>query len=61
MSIREKFIVTKRYNTIAIAMMVVGLLVRFADRWFSDFGRPAPSEQTVSNLRQPSATEHLHA
>jgi hypothetical protein len=30
MSIREKFIVTKRYNTIAIAMMVVGLLAIIA-------------------------------
>ena len=40
------------FYDISLSLMVVGLLVRFADRWFSDFGRPAPSEQTVSNLRQ---------
>jgi hypothetical protein len=42
------------FYDIGLSLMVVGLLVRFADRWFSDFPRPAGSEQTVSNLRQVS-------
>lgn len=40
---------------VSLILMVVALLIRFADRWFSDLPLPAPPEQTMSNLRQISA------
>ena len=42
------------FYDISLSLMLVGLLVRFADRWLSEFLRIAPPEQTVSNLRQLS-------
>ncbi|HEX4637543.1 MAG TPA: hypothetical protein VH189_15270 [Rhizomicrobium sp.] len=49
------------FYDISLSVMVLGLLTRFADRWFSDHpvrsdtdgGQP---EQTVSNLRQTSVS-----
>ena len=48
------------FYDISLNVMVIGLLIRFADRWFSDHPRRAPllesvrPAQTMSNLRQPS-------
>jgi hypothetical protein len=42
------------FYDISLSLMLIGLLVRYADRWLSDFPRVAPPEQTVSNLRQLS-------
>jgi hypothetical protein len=48
------------FYDISLNVMVIGLLIRFADRWFADHPRRSPRleavcpEQTMSNLRQPS-------
>jgi len=42
------------FYDISLGLMVLGLLARYADRWFADHPLAVRSEQTVSNLRQPS-------
>ena len=44
------------FYDISLGLMVVGLLARYADRWFADHPFAMRSEQTVSNLRQPSVS-----
>lgn len=43
------------FYDISLSLMVVGLLARYADRWFSAW-QPAQSGPKVSNLRHPSVS-----
>jgi hypothetical protein len=42
------------FYDISLSLMLVGLLARYAGRWFSDW-LPQP-DQKVSNLRHPSVS-----
>ena len=42
------------YYDVSLVLMVVALLIRFADRWYAEL--PRRSEPTVSNLGQPSVS-----
>lgn len=45
------------FYDISLSLMVVALLVRYADRWFSDRRYPERRGRTMSNLRQSSVSK----